>query len=286
MSTLPVFNTVLVAMRFPIKSAHALSRRLGFASALSLIGTCIIVFTQAEGGDAASETIDVTSWPYWIGAVLLIVGSLMITNGAIQVRLKTSLASKVWSLGNRELGQFAVGIFGIIVVLVIGVLLVILYWFSAMVLNASVGIEAGDSISQHFVLAALASGAIGLFVAIRLAPLPAYISDQNQFAVEASWRVTRGLFWRVFGILLLLTVLYSVLWLLGVAIAAIAASVFAFEGKPSSVVTAWHESYLDLFTWPFTIYGQIAVCAAIGSIYDQLVLNGDKPSNEQSQKSE
>jgi hypothetical protein len=210
----------------------------------------------------------------------------MITNGTIQVRLNTPLASKVWSLGNRELSQFAVSIFGIIVVLVIGVLLVILYWFSAMAVNASLGIEAGDSSSQHFILLALASGTIGLFAAIRLAPLPAYVSDQNQFAVEASWQVTRGLFWRVFGILLLLTVLYAALWILGAAVAAIASSVLTFEGKPSSVVTAWLESYLDLFTWPFTIYGQVAVCAAIGSIYDQLVINGEKPGNESSQETD
>lgn len=274
MSTLPVFNTVLVAMRFPIKSAHALSRRLGFASALSLIGTCIIVFTQAERGDAASETIDVTSWPYWIGAVLLIVGSLMITNGAIQVRLNSSLSGNIWSLGNRELNQFAVGIFWIIIVFVIGTLLAIVYWLVAMVLSASFDIQSGDFESGHFGVLALVSGSIGLFFAVRLVLLPAYIADLSQFAAEASWEATKGYFWRITGILVLIVIFYAFLWTLGALVTGIAAAVI-FGEAAKDAASNWVATYLDLFVWPFTLYGHIFVCAVLGSMYKQLVQNNE-----------
>lgn len=273
MSRLPVLRTVREAISFPIKSARTLLRRLGIAAIVSLVGMVIVTFAQATGGEAPTEAGGASNWPFWIGAILLTVGSLMITNGAIQIRLSSALSSKIWSLSNRELNQFAVGIFWIIIVVVVGTLLAILYWFVAMVLSVSFDIQSGDFESGHFGVLALVSGSIGLFFAVRLCLLPAYIADLNQFAAEASWKATKGYSWQIALTLVLIAVFYAVLWMLGALVTGITAAVIFEDATNTDAGSSWVATYLDLFVWPFTLYGHIAVCAVLGSIYKQLVQN-------------
>jgi hypothetical protein len=252
---------------------------LGIAAALSLVGTWVIAFVQTKNASIQADQVDTSNWLYWVGAALLTVGSVMITNGAIQVRLKNPIGQKFWSLGNTEISQFAISVFGIILIVVIGVFLMITYWFVSLILGASFGVESGDNTNAKFFVLAIVSVFFGLLIAIRLTPLPAYVADRNLFAVEASWRATRGHFWRITAGLLLVTVFYAVLWTVGALIAAILS--MALFNEPSDAAGNWLQTYIDMFSWPFTIYGQIAVCALLGSIYQQLVLESSETDDHE-----
>ncbi len=157
MTKLGVMRTVFDAMLFPLKNYHALARRLGIAAALSLVGTWVIAFVQTKNASIQADQVDTSNWLYWVGAALLTVGSVMITNGAIQVRLKNPTGQKFWSLGNTEISQFAISVFGIILIVVIGVFLMITYWFVSLVLGASFGVESGDNTNAKFFVLAIVS---------------------------------------------------------------------------------------------------------------------------------
>ncbi len=263
MSALPVGRTIFDAVAFPVRNFSVLVRRIGIAVLLSFAGTLSATMLQGDSG-----SLDPTNGYSWLVLVAALIGSLMIINGAIQVYLQHPLAGQFWSLGSRELSQ--IGVFVLLLVLAwgCGLLVLLAYWGLSLALPASLVLQALDS-NGAYLLGAILGLPVALLVAMRLAPLPAYIADKDQFAVEASWEATRGYFWRVFVCLIAVALFYGVLWSLGVVVGGfvVVSIIDGAVAQPSDTANAWISANLHLLVWPFTLYGQISVCALLGAIY-------------------
>jgi hypothetical protein len=184
--------------------------------ALSTFGDKLTTLTEALEADPDPKTTMAAMsglWPLFVGSMLYV----LITNSVLMAAVNRLIlrpregAAAYLRLGVDELRQAAVQVLlylvlfgayfvGVVVVALLGVI-------GGAIAGAGLGVLLG-------VLAGLALAAALVLLSVRLSFVSTLAFDTGRIDLRASWDMTKGRFWQLFGTYLLATVLAIVVYLL------------------------------------------------------------------------
>lgn len=132
------------------------------------------------------------------------------------------------------------------------------------------------------VLAALVLGGLTIWLGVRLSLATPMSFALHRFAIGDSWRVTRGRFWPLLGMIVLAVIFYLAVWIL---ISIIGAALVAVAGGPASLANIralTGPAILGIALYVFLqlmlqVIQLVMIYAPFAVAYQQL--HGDEPAN-------
>jgi len=216
------------------------------------LGPTFVSFVQSggmESGDtAAFGQILEKAWPQFLLIVFLAVVLLsIVTTGVYRLVLRphepTPLKSHL-KLGADEVRVTLTNL----VMLLIGMLCLF-------AIAATAGLLAGGNARVVALFSLLLAGVM-IWIGVRLSLAAPMTFGEGRLAIAASWRLTRGHFWRLLGMILLATIFYLVIWAL---VSVIAAVIITLGGGQEAITN-------------FGSMSPVAFVALIATLFIQLVL--------------
>lgn len=283
MRTLPVWNTAWRGIIFPFIYFMPLAQRLGltvlFFSSVLLVQLHFLPLMLREG------TLSLNALPFAnvVLALSLMVLSLNFLVGPIQILMNKPEGRQLFGFGKTEL-------------LFLGFFLLFALGFLCIfgpVLIAFVGLFALFSEGQGIVnVVAFASIPVligfTVWALIRLYPVFGIIVEEKRLGLTQAWQMSKGAWWRVFGVVFSVTLFY---WLLALPFHIAmtqelypkASQIMAANGPEVMRVIALAELQLSL--WPFlavqwiiSVFSMAAHGGVVGYVYNALKEQDAAPS--------
>lgn len=200
---------------------------LGVVMTLAL-GSDFLAFVKGgglESGDpAAFAPILERAWPAFLVVVVLAIGLLsVLTGGVYRLALRPDEPSAFkmhLRLGVDELRLTLVNI----VMFAIGMVFLFAIAFTGGLISRGGG--------GLLALVGVAVALLMIWIGVRLSLATPMTFGEGRVAITASWRMTRGHFWNLLGMILLAALFYLMIWVL---VSVIGAAVVAVAGGPTAI---------------------------------------------------
>jgi hypothetical protein len=296
MNKLPVAESIIESVKFPITHFGALFRRTGLIGVV-LLATGIFfspyLAEQQLGAIGTPDQGQSFSLMMLFSLFLLVFVYSNFLLGSIQVYCEHAFGKKLFSFGSRELRfllliplNLAIGMIALVVLILVG-----------LILGGIFGTSSGSEANREIVGASTFFAMLGYFVfwiicAVRLSPLFGFIAIENRFAVRDAWRASKGNFWRIAITMILLSIVVSTLMIPGYIVGAL---MFPLDlealgqidtQSPDAVLLVATELFASMQKWsyfvlPFAIYGYFVIAIAFGKVYFTLTQKSKSQVDEE-----